>query len=142
MKWILFAALAGVVLSTGGCVKTEVDTYTFAPWFGKDRVQGRYPRSADEVYRAAFTVLGRKGVVVQEYIPHGTDNSVRSVYGKVGENKVWISVAAEQDPKVASIVVEARTKMGGTNIELAHELEKDVALQLQLESGSQFPSGS
>jgi hypothetical protein len=140
MKLKIFAALAGLALITGGCVKTESGTHTPAMWFGKDRVPGRYPRSVEEVYRAAFTVMGRDGVVVQEYIPHDTSNNVRSLYGKVGENKVWISVAAEDDPKITSIVVEARTKWGNANIELAHELEKEIALQLQ--SQSSYPSGS
>jgi hypothetical protein len=34
------------------------------------------------------------------------------------------------DPKITSIIVEARTKWGNKNIDLAHELEKEVALQL------------
>jgi hypothetical protein len=134
MKLKIFVALAGIALITGGCVKTESGTHTPAIWFGKDRVPGRYPRTVDEVYRAAFTVIGNNGVVVQEYIPHDTSNNVRSLYGKVGENKIWISVAAEDDPKITMIVVEARTKWGNTNIELAHELEKEIALHLQLQS--------
>jgi hypothetical protein len=81
-------------------------------------------------------------VVVQEYIPHDTTTNKRSLYGKVGENKVWISVASEEDPKITSIIVEARTKWGNTNIELAHEMEKEIALQLQSQSQSPFPSGS
>lgn len=136
MKLKIFVALAGIALVTGGCVKTESGTHTPAMWFGKDRVPGRYPRSVDEVYRAAFTVVGKNGVVIQEYIPHDTTTNVRSLYGKVGECKVWISVAAEEDPKITSVVVEARTKWGNSNIELAHELEKEIALQLQLPSGS------
>ena len=134
------AVLAGIALIAGGCVKTESGTHTPAIWFGKDRVPGRYPRSVEEVYRAAFTVMGRNGVVVQEFIPHDTSNNVRSLYGKVGDEKVWISVQAEDDPKITSIVVEARTKWGNANIELAHELEKEIALQLQSQSSS--PSGS
>ena len=132
--------MAGIALIAGGCVKTESGTHTPAIWFGKDRVPGRYPRSVEEVYRAAFTVMGRNGVVVQEFIPHDTSNNVRSLYGKVGDEKVWISVQAEDDPKITSIVVEARTKWGNANIELAHELEKEIALQLQSQSSS--PSGS
>jgi hypothetical protein len=134
MKLKFFMALAGIALITGGCVQTESKTHTPAIWFGKDRVPGRYPRTVDEVYRAAFTVIGNNGVVVEEQIPHDTSNNVRSLYGKVGDNKVWISVAAEDDPKITMIVVEARTKWGNANIELAHELEKEIALHLQLQS--------
>jgi hypothetical protein len=136
MKWKIFAAVTGAALLAGGCVKTVSDTHTGAIWFGKDRVPGRYERSTEEVYRAAFKVMNNNGVVIQEYIPHDTSNNVRSLYGKVSENKVWISVAADDDPKVTTVVVEARTKWGSSNIDLAHQLEKEIALQLQLQSES------
>jgi hypothetical protein len=142
MNLKIFVVLAGIALLAGGCRKTETDTHTFQPWFGKDRAYGRYPRSVEEVYRAAFTVVGRNGVVVNETIPHDTSNNARALYGKVGENKVWMSVQSEEDPKITSIVVQAHTKWGNANIELAHELEKEVALQLQSQSPSSFPSGS
>jgi hypothetical protein len=136
MNKIIFAALVGTALITGGCVKTVSDTHAPAVWFGKDRVEGRYERGIDQVYRAAFTVIGKNGVVVTEYIPHDTSNGVRSLMGKVNDCKVWVRVASEDDPKITSIVVEARTKWGNSNIELAHELEKEIALQLQSSSGS------
>ena len=34
------------------------------------------------------------------------------------------------DPQVSQVDVEARTKMGRVNIDLVHELEKDIALEL------------
>ena len=136
MKKIIFAAVAGMALLTGGCVKTVSDTHAPAIWFGKDRVPGRYERSIDQVYKAAFTVVSNNGVVVTEYIPHDTNNGVRSLLGKVDQCDVWVRVSAEDDPKITSIVVEARTKWGNSNIELAHELEKEIALQLQSQSGS------
>jgi hypothetical protein len=135
MKKIIFAALVGMAIITGGCVKTVSDTHTPAMSFGRDRVEGRYERSIDQVYRAAFTVVGNNGVVVTEYIPHDTSGNVRSLQGKVDQCNVWVRVSAEDDPKVTSIVVEARTKWGNSNIDLAHELEKEIALELQ-RSGS------
>jgi hypothetical protein len=131
MKAKVFAALVGLALVTGGCVKTVSDTHTPAISFAKDRVPGRYERSIDQVYQAAFTVITHDGVVVTEYIPHDTSGNVRSLQGKVDQCNVWVRVASEDDPKITSIVVEARTKWGNSNIELAHELEKEIALQLQ-----------
>jgi len=131
MNKVIFAALVGMVILTGGCVKTVSDTHAPAVWFGRDRVEGRYERSIDQVYRAAFTVVGNNGVVVTEYIPHDTSSNVRSLQGKVDQCNVWVRVSSEDDPKVTSIVVEARTKFGNSNIDLAHELEKEIALQLQ-----------
>ena len=134
MKLKIFAVLAGLAMVTGGCVTTVSDTQTPALTFGKDRVPGRYERSVDQVYQAAFKVMSTEGVVVKEYIPHDTANNARSLQGKVNDCNVWISVASEDDPKVTAVEVEARTKWGTSNIELAHELEKEIALQLQ--SGS------
>ena len=134
MKKIIFAALAGMAIVTGGCVKTVSDTHTPAISFGKDRVPGRYERSIDQVYQAAFKVISNNGVVVTEYIPHDTTNNARSLQGKVNQCNVWVRVASEDDPKITSVVVEARTKWGNSNIELAHELEKEIALQLQTQS--------
>jgi hypothetical protein len=125
-----------MVILTGGCVKTVSDTHAPAIWFGKDRVPGRYERSIDQVYKAAFTVISNNGVVVTEYIPHDTSNGVRSLQGKVNQCDVWVRVSSEDDPKITSIVVQARTKWGNSNIELAHELEKEIALQLQSQSTS------
>jgi hypothetical protein len=136
MKKIIFAALIGMAILTGGCVKTVSDTHTPAIWFGKDRVPGRYERSLDQVYQAAFKVISDNGVVVTEYIPHDTSNGVRSLLGKVNQCNVWVRVEADEDGKTTLITVEARTKWGNSNIDLAHELEKDIALQLSRATGS------
>jgi hypothetical protein len=34
------------------------------------------------------------------------------------------------DPRITSVIVETRTKWGNKDIDLAHELEKEIALQL------------
>ncbi len=137
MKTKLFALLAGMTLITGGCVKTVSDTHQVSIWpVGKDKVQARYERSLDQVYRAAFTVVSNNGVVIQEYIPHDTSNNARSLQGKVDQCNVWISVAAEDDPKITSVFVQVLTKWGTSNLELASQLQTQIALQLQAQSGS------
>ena len=136
MRFKFLIALAGVALVTGGCVKTVSDTHHVAISWSRDRVPGRYNRSVDQVYQAAFAVISRNGVVVQEFIPHETSNNARSLQGKVDQCDVWVLVSSEDDPKVTSVVVQARTKWGASNLNLAHELEKEIALQLQTQSGS------
>ena len=130
MKTKIFAAVVGMAIITAGCVKTVSDTHTAALTFGKDRVPGRYERSIDQVYQAVVTVINHEGVVVTEYIPHDTDTSVRSVQGQVDQCKVWVRVQADVDPKTTLVTVEARTKWGVSNIELASGLQTDIALQL------------
>ncbi|MGA2240688.1 MAG: hypothetical protein ABSH11_01425 [Verrucomicrobiota bacterium] len=131
MKTKIFAALVGITIITAGCVKTVSDTHTptMVP-FGRDSVEGRYERTMDQVYQAAVKVVNTDGAVVTEYIPHDTTNVVRSFKGKVDQCDVWVRVEAVDPRPITSVIVEARTKWGNKNIDLAHELEKEVALQL------------
>ena len=101
MKAKFFAALVGVAMVTAGCVQTVSDTHTAAISFAQDRVEGRYPRGIDQVYQAAFTVMTKNGVVITEFIPHDTTNTVRSLQGKVDQCNVWMRVSAEADPKIS-----------------------------------------
>jgi hypothetical protein len=129
MKTKIFAAIVGITIVTAGCVSTVTDTHTAAVPLQRDRVEGRYQRPVDQVYQASVQVIQNNGVVITEFIPHDTTNTVRSLRGKANQCDVWLRVEAV-DPQVTQVTVEARTKWGGSNIDLAHELEKEIALQL------------
>ena len=132
MKKKIFTVLAGAAVIAAvatGCVQTVSDTSTFAVDYGRDSVAGRYNRPFDEVYQAAVKVVRTDGALVTEYVPHEYTNNVRSVEGRVNNRKVWIRVA-QVDPRVSQVDVEARTKWGGADIELVHQLEKEIALEL------------
>ena len=130
MKTKIFAAYAGLAIIATGCFSTVTDSKKAGMPMVQDQVPGRYERSLDQVYQAAVQVVQKNGVVLTEFIPHDTTNTVRSLQGKVNQCNVWVLVSAETDPKISSVVVEARTKWGDSNVDLAHELEKDIALQL------------
>ena len=129
MKMRIFIALAGVAIISTGCVSTVADTRTAAVPLQRDRVEGRYQRTVDQVYQASVQVIQNNGVVITEFIPHDTTNTVRSLRGKANQCDVWLRVEAV-DPQITQVSVEARTKWGNSNIDLAHELEKEIALQL------------
>jgi len=129
MKKTFFAILAGAVVIATGCVKTVSDTNAFAMTWGKDTVAGRYQRSLDQVYQASVAVIQNNGVMIQEYIPHDNTNAVRSLQGRVNDRKVWIRVESV-DPKTTQVDVQCRTKWGTRDLDLVHELEKEIALQL------------
>jgi len=128
MKTKIFLAFLGVAIITTGCIKTVGGTRTAAVPLVKDRVEGRYQRSADQVYQAAVQVIQSDGVMVTEFIPHDTTNTVRALQAKVNQRNVWVRVAAV-DPQITQVTVQARTKVGG-DVDLAHELEKEIALKL------------
>jgi hypothetical protein len=129
MKKIIFVAFAGAVIVVTGCVSTVSGTHSPAITWSKDRVEGRYQRSVDQVYQASIAVIQNNGVLITEYIPHDTTNTVRSLQGKVNEKNVWISVAAV-DPTITQVTVQSRSTMGVSDVDLSHELEKEIALQL------------
>ena len=136
MKTKILAAFAGIgmVLLAAGCISTVSGTKTPAMSFGADRFAGRYERTPDQVYQASVAVMINNGVVITEYIPHDTTNSlpsgVRSLDGKVNSRTVWMSVAPV-DSKITEVTVQARSSAGFRDQDLTHELEKEIALQLQ-----------
>ena len=119
----------GIGLIATGCVRTVSGTKTAAWPLVKDRMEGKYERSVNEVYEAAKAVITSNGVLSTEYIPHDTTNTVRALDGKVKQRTVWIRVESV-DPNITAVTVQARTKGGGSDIELVHELEKEIALKL------------
>jgi hypothetical protein len=129
MKKSILAVLAGVAIIATGCVSTATDTHSFAISYGQDSVAGRYPRTMDQVYQASQAVIKDNGVMIKEYIPYDNTNAVRSLEGRVNNCKVWIRVE-QIDPKVSQVDVQARTKWGRTNLDLVHELEKEIAIKL------------
>jgi len=97
--------------------------------FLKDRVQGRYERPVEEVFAAAKEVIKFNGTLVNESTLHTTTNTVRALEGKVNQRNVWVRVE-DIDPKVSGVTVQVRTKAGGKDTDLTHELEKQIALKL------------
>jgi hypothetical protein len=130
MKKMILGVSAGVALIVAtGCVSTVDDTHAFAMSWNTDTVSGRYARSLDEVYNASIVVIQHNGVLLNELIPHDSTNAVRSLEGRVNDKKVWIRVEAV-DPRTSQVDVQARSKWGTTDVDLVHELEKEIALQL------------
>jgi hypothetical protein len=128
-KTTILVAVAGAALLAAGCVRTVSDTHAFASSWSRDTVEGRYQRTVDQVYHAAVVVVQNNGVLVSEYIPHDTTNTVRALEGKVNQRKVWIRVEGV-DPRTTQVDVQARSSWGVTDLALVHELEKEIALQL------------
>jgi hypothetical protein len=130
MKKMILGVFAGVALMVAaGCVSTVDNTHAFAMSWNTDTVTGRYARSLDEVYNASIVVIQHNGVLLNEIIPHDSTNAVRSLEGRVNDKKVWIRVEAV-DPRTSQVDVQARSKWGTTDVDLVHELEKEIALQL------------
>lgn len=131
MKKLFFAALVGTVMVTAGCVSTVSDTHSTAVTWSTDKINARYERSLDQVYAAAVTVIKNNGVVLTEYIPHDSTNSVRALSAKVNQRNVWVRVeAVDPASPITQLTIQARSSWGVSDVALASELVTEVALQL------------
>ncbi|HON07271.1 MAG TPA: hypothetical protein PLW02_04125, partial [Verrucomicrobiota bacterium] len=106
-----------------GCYKTVDGRVKAGVPFKKDRIEGRYERPITQIFDASKVVLSRLGKIVSE------DTISKTLVGKIDTRTVWIRVE-EVDAKVSKITVQVRTKGGGSDIDLAAQVEKEVALQL------------
>ncbi|MCX7871700.1 MAG: DUF3568 domain-containing protein [Verrucomicrobiae bacterium] len=123
VKNIILAILCVFVFITGGCYKTVDGRVKAGVPFKKDKIEGRYERTVPQVFEASKVVLIRFGKIVSE------DTISKSLVGKVDTRTVWIRVT-EVDPKVSMVTVQVRTKGGDSDIDLAAQIEKEIALQL------------
>lgn len=125
MKNKIFALLfcGCLVALFSGCVST-LDGHSQAGWpTSHDRIESFYPRPPAQVFAASKEVIKFMGVLT-------ADNTVSSIaMGKINTSTVWIQVS-QKDETVSGVVVQVRTKGGGTDIGLASEVDKRIALQL------------
>jgi hypothetical protein len=129
MKKIILAVLAVAGIAVTGCVSTVDDTHAVALWPQKDLFEAQYPRTGDQVYAASLAVINRDGALVSEFTPHDTTNVVRSLEGRVNNRNVWIRVESVSQ-NVADIKVQARTRHGTADVDLAHQLSTEIAVEL------------
>lgn len=91
--------------------------------FKKDRLVSRYERPMEEVFKASKVALEMYGTLSRE------DRINNTVSAKVDQRTVWVKVI-EEDPNLSTVIVQVRTKGGGTDLELANEIDKQIALRL------------
>lgn len=120
-------SLAGLV---AGCVETVDGRSQAGVPFVKDRVQGSYERSVPQVVNAARAVLKYNGTMTMDNV---VNNTLEAKVAHSGVGQVTVLVRVEElDPAkpITKVEVEARTRAGAPDLDLAHELEKQIALQL------------
>jgi len=130
MKTKLFSGLCGVFLLGAGCVQTVNDKSVPGVPFVRDRVEGRYDRPIEEVFGAAKKVVANLGTLVNESTFYTQTNTVKTIEGKVNQRNVWVRVES-LDPKMTGVTVQARTRAGGVDVDLAHYIDKEIALGLK-----------
>jgi hypothetical protein len=131
MKTKIFLVLgaAALIVAGAGCVQTVTDKEALGVPFARDLLEGQYERSVDQVFDAAKTVLTRSGTLKNETIVHGQTNTVKTLEAKVNQRNVYVRVTS-MTPTITAIAVQARHPAGASDMPLAHQLEKEIALAL------------
>jgi hypothetical protein len=133
MNTKISVAVLGLALLAAGCVSTVDNRKSAGVPFIKDKIQARYERPMEQVFDAAKAVVAYNGAVVRETTLENQTNAVNNiakvVEGKISQNTVWVRVE-QVDPRVTAVTVQARTKGGGRDIDLAAEIDKQIALKL------------
>lgn len=133
MKLKIFAAVSASALAclVSGCVGTVDGRQQAGVPFVKDKIEARYERPPMEIWNAAKDVLNFNGKLYSEDVLKST------LEASVNTRTVWVKVEPA-DAGSTRVIVQARTKGGGSDVELASEIDKQIALRLQ--SGSMPPS--
>jgi hypothetical protein len=123
LKWICLLILSVSALVGPGCVQTQTGKYVAGNPIGRDRIEGRYERTPAELWAAAKDVLTHNGTLT------GHDTLLNVMEANIDERKVWVKVE-EFDSKISRVIVQARTKSGGADMEMAAFIDKQIAVRL------------
>lgn len=133
MKFKFFAGLIGMAVLVAGCVNTVTGGKTAGIPFIKDRIEARYEKPAEPVFQAARQVLAENGTLITEGTLYGQTNAlgnmVRTIKGKVDDRTVYVRVEA-LDPRITGTTVQTRTSSGISDLDLAAQIDKQIALKL------------
>lgn len=123
-KLSALATVALAALFATGCYSTKEGRKKVGVPFSKDTIESRYERSAAQLFAAAKETLAFNGTLTGE-------NTIALILAaKVDERTVWVRVT-EIEPAISQIQVQARKKLGGGDVYLASELDKQIALRLK-----------
>lgn len=119
---LLAAGLLAVV--TAGCIKTVDGHVKPGVPLVKDSFISRYERPVQAIIDSAKEVLAGLGTVTRE------DRINNTLEAKVDNRTVRVRVDAEEGV-VSRVTTQVRTKTGGRDLDLAAEVDKQIALLLK-----------
>lgn len=116
-------AISAVALVLAGCVRTIDGRREAALPLVKDRLVRVYERPVMQVWAAAKDVLNANGVIFSEDVMQST------VSARIDTKIVRVKTESI-DPTMTRVTVQTRTKSGGSDLDLAGEVDKQIALRL------------
>ena len=131
LKCFLLLSACASTLVLCGCVNTIDGRQSFGMPLVKDKLDSRYPRSPHQVWTAAKDVLIYNGTLYSE------DTLQNVLEASVDTRTVWVKVEPV-DKEITRVLVQVRRKGGGTDLALASEIDKQIAVRLT--SGNLTPA--
>ncbi len=122
-KFCTLLAIGALAVFVSGCVTTVDGHKRAAVPFVKDKIVSRYQRPVAQIFAAAKKVLEENGKL------NSLDTLNNSLTAKVDTRTIWVKII-EVDPTVSEVLVQVRKRSGGTDIDLASQIDKQIALQL------------
>ena len=130
MKKGFFALVAGVLLVTlTGCVNTVTEQKTAGVKLSSDQLENRYEVPLNQAFDAAKSALTKFGAVSRESTLLQSSNQVRALEGTANGRNVWVRLEA-LEPRLTSVIVQARSTWAGSDMQTAHDLATRIALEL------------
>ena len=125
MRMNAFALLAvsTAALALTGCVSTVDNGHAAGNPLVKDKVVRVYERPVLQCWAAANDVLAANGTVTHD------DRMQSTLTARVDTRTVRVKTEAV-DSKMTRITTQVRTKMGNSDLDLAGEIDKQIALRL------------
>ncbi len=123
IKFLMSLAVVIVSVLLTGCVSTVDGHKKMGIPMVKDKIQSRYQRPIPQLITAAMEVLKRNGTLVSN------DTINNTVTAKVDTRTVWVKVS-EVDANITGVIIQARTAAGVADVDLASDIDKQIALQL------------
>ena len=122
-KLLVVSLLAAVVSVSSGCYSTETGRTKFGLPFAKDSIVSRYSKPVATVFAAAKEVLAFNGTLTSENL---IDNTVTA---KADSKTIYVKVT-EVEAGIAEVATQVRGSAGGPDVDLAAEIDKQIAIKL------------
>jgi len=124
---LLAAGLQAVWLT--GCYSAVDGRHGMGMPFVKDTIEARYERPPAEIWNTAQDIIKYNGQLTS------VDTLKNTLEGNINQRRVWVRVEPLDD-RITRVLVQARSKSGGADLEMAGELDKQIALRLQANGSS------
>ena len=123
LNWFACIILGAALNLASGCRGTVAGTNKVAVPFMKDTIESRYNRSIDKVQTATRETLAFNGTITSD------DSVTRVIQAQINNRRVYVKLE-EVEPQVTRVLVQV-FKGAGSDIDLAAEMDKQIALRLK-----------